>query len=195
MLVTMDGRDHVRQRRLISAGFTPRMVSRLEAHTCEWAISIIEQALEQGTCDFVQDVAYQLPMHIIADIVGIPLDDRERPFGLTKELLVGSDTDHVARHLTCFWRSRSRCSNMHKKLGRCKRSETTRRRLDPLLTTVEIETDDGEHTKLGETELDMFFFLDDRRVAKRPVTRSPAGALCRSSTPTSSPACAPIPMR
>ena len=96
MLVTMDGRDHVRQRRLISAGFTPRMVGRLEAQTREWAVSIIEQALERGTCDFVQDVAYQLPMHMIADIVGIPVDDREWVFGLTKELLAGSDTDHVA---------------------------------------------------------------------------------------------------
>ena len=83
MLVTMDGRDHVRQRRLISAGFTPRMVGRLETQTRKWAVSIVERALERGTCEFVQDVAYQLPMNMIADIVGIPLDDREWLFGLT----------------------------------------------------------------------------------------------------------------
>ena len=95
MLVTMDGRDHVRQRRLISAGFTPRMVGRLETQTREWAVSIIERALERGTCDFVQDVAYQLPMHMIADIVGIPLDNRDWLFGLTKELLAGGDADNI----------------------------------------------------------------------------------------------------
>ncbi len=74
MLVSMDGRDHVRQRRLINAGFTPRMVRQLDENTRSWAASIIDTALEQGTCDFVRDVAYQLPMQVIADIVGIPLE-------------------------------------------------------------------------------------------------------------------------
>jgi cytochrome P450 len=157
MLVTMDGRDHVRQRRLISAGFTPRMVGRLEAQTREWAVSIVERALERGTCDFVQDVAYQLPMHMIADIVGIPLDDREWLFGLTKELLAGGDTDNVAS-ADKFLAIQVQMFEYAQELGR-------RKRTDPqddvwtLLTTVEIDTDDGEHTKLGETELDMFFFL------------------------------------
>ena len=157
MLVSMDGRDHVRQRRLISAGFTPRMVGRLEAHTRKWAISIIEQALERGSCDFVQDVAYQLPMHMIADIVGIPVDDREWLFGLTKELLAGSDTDHVASpdDLSAI---QVQMFEYAQDLGRRKRA-APQDDVWTLLTTVEIETDDGGHTKLGETELDMFFFL------------------------------------
>lgn len=157
MLVSMDGRDHVRQRRLISAGFTPRMVGRLEAHTRKWAISIIEQALERGTCDFVQDVAYRLPMHMIADIVGIPVDDREWLFGLTKELLAGSDTDHVVSpdELSAI---QVQMFEYAQDLGRRKRA-APQDDVWTVLTTVEIETDDGEHTKLGETELDMFFFL------------------------------------
>ena len=76
MLVSMDGRDHIRQRRLINAGFTPRMIRQLDEKTRGWAVSIIEKALELGTCNFVTDVAYQLPMHMIADIVGIPIEDR-----------------------------------------------------------------------------------------------------------------------
>jgi cytochrome P450 len=157
MLVSMDGRDHVRQRRLISAGFTPRMVGRLEAHTRKWAISIIEQALERGTCDFVQDVAYRLPMHMIADIVGIPVDDREWLFGLTKELLAGSDTDHVVSpdELSAI---QVQMFEYAQDLGRRKRA-APQDDVWTVLTTVEIETDDGEHTKLGEIELDMFFFL------------------------------------
>ena len=157
MLVAMDGRDHVRQRRLISAGFTPRMVERLEAHTRKWAVSIIEQALEQGTCDFVQDVAYQLPMHMIADIVGIPVDDREWLFGLTKKLLAGSDADH-ATSPDDFLAIQVQMFEYAQELGRRKRA-APQDDVWTLLTTVEIEADDGEHTKLGETELDMFFFL------------------------------------
>jgi cytochrome P450 len=157
MLPTMDGPDHIRQRRLISAGFTPRMVGRLEGHTREWAISIIERALERGTCDFVQDVAYQLPMHLIADIVGIPLEDREWLFGLTKELLAAGDSDHIASPEDAL-AIQVQMFEYAQELGRRKRAEP-QDDVWTILSTVEIETDDGELTKLGEIELDMFFFL------------------------------------
>ena len=93
MLVSMDGADHVRQRRLISAGFTPRMVNQLEQQIRRWAEKIVDHALERGECDFVSEIAYPLPMHVIADIVGIPLQDRDRLFTLTNEMLQGGLTD------------------------------------------------------------------------------------------------------
>jgi cholest-4-en-3-one 26-monooxygenase len=157
MLVAMDGRDRLRQRRLISAGFTPRMVRRLEDRTREWAISIIEKALERDTCNFVQDIAYQLPMHMIADIIGIPVEDREWLFGLTNEFLAGSDADHLASPDE-FLAVQVQMFEYAQELGRRKRA-APQDDIWTLLTSVEIETDDGEHTKLGETELDMFFFL------------------------------------
>jgi cytochrome P450 len=157
MLVAMVGRDHVRQRRLISAAFTPRMVGRLEAQTREWAVSIVELARERGTCDFVHDVAYQLPMHMIADIVGIPFDDREWLFGLTKEMLAGGDTNNVASPED-FLETQVQMFEYAQELSRRKRSEP-QDDVWTLLTTVEIETDAGGPTALGETELDMFFFL------------------------------------
>lgn len=155
MLVTMDGRDHVRQRRLISAGFTPRMIGRLEAQTREWAVSIVERAVERGTCEFVQDVAYQLPMHMIADIVGIPIEDRDWVFGLTQELLQG--TDHLASPED-FLAIQVKMFEYGQELGRRKRAEP-QDDVWTLLSTVEVETDEGERTTLSETELDMFFFL------------------------------------
>jgi cytochrome P450 len=168
MLVSMDGRDHVRQRRLISAGFTPRMVGRLEAQAREWAVSIVERARERGTCEFVQDVAYELPMHMIADIVGIPVEDRAWLFGLTKELLQGSDADHVASPKE-FLAIQVQMFEYAQELGRRKRSEP-RDDVWTILSTVEVETDDGERTTLGEVELDMFFFL--LTIAGSETTRS-----------------------
>ena len=153
----MDGRDHIRQRRLISAGFTPRMVGRLEAQTREWAVSIVEQARERGTCDFVQDVAYQLPMHMIADIVGIPLDDREWLFGLTKEMLAGGDSANIASPEAV---RRDPGADVRVRAGaRAAQASEPQDDVWTLLSTVEVETDDGERTALGEIELDMFFFL------------------------------------
>jgi cytochrome P450 len=157
MLVSMDGRDHVRQRRLISAGFTPRMVGRLEEQARTWAISIVERARQMGTCDFVQDVAYRLPMHMIADIVGIPVEDREWLFGLTKELLQGGDPHQVASPRE-FQALQVQMFEYAQELGRRKRAEP-QDDVWTILSTVEIETDDGQRTALGETELDMFFFL------------------------------------
>ncbi len=157
MLVSMDGRDHIRQRRLISAGFTPRMVGRLEAQAREWAVAIVERARERGTCDFVQEVAYQLPMHMIADIVGIPLEDREWLFGLTNELLQGGDAGNIAspdKLLTI----QVQMFEYAQELGRRKRAEP-QDDIWTILSTVEVDTDDGEPTRLGEIELDMFFFV------------------------------------
>ena len=87
MLVSMDGRDHTRQRRLISAGFTPRMVKLLDVQIRHWAESIVDRALELGELDFVAQIAYKLPMNVIADIVGIPFEDRDWLFTVTSDIL------------------------------------------------------------------------------------------------------------
>jgi cytochrome P450 len=157
MLVTMDGRAHVRQRRLISAGFTPRMVGRLEEQAREWAIAIVERARDQGTGEFVNDVAYQLPMHMIADIIGIPVEDREWLFTLTNRVLQGSDGSEVILPEE-FLAIQVEMFEFAQELGRRKRAEP-QDDVWTILSTVELEADEGERTTLGETELDMFFFL------------------------------------
>ena len=75
-ILTMDPPQHARFRKLISAGFTPRMVAALEQQVRTWAVAIVDRALEQGECNFVHDIAYQLPMHMIPDITGVPESDR-----------------------------------------------------------------------------------------------------------------------
>ncbi len=157
MLVSMDGQDHDRQRRLISAGFTPRMVGRLEEQARHWAISIVEDALERKTCDFVQDVAYQLPMHMIADIVGIPVEDRQWLFQLTKDFLQASDSEypitkeeHMAVQVQMF--------QYAQKLGQQKK-ENPQDDIWTIISTAELESDDGGRTGLSQIELDFFFLL------------------------------------
>lgn len=157
MLVSMDGRDHTRQRKLISAGFTPRMVGRLEEQARRWAVSIVDRALERGTCDFVEDIAYQLPMHMIADIVGIPVEDRQWLFTLTTKFLQAGDPGlHVSREQQLALQIEM--FEYAQKLGRQKRSNP-QDDVWTILSTVEVETDDGERTALSEIELDLFFLL------------------------------------
>ncbi len=146
MLVSMDGREHTRLRRLISAGFTPRMVRALDDQARRWAASIVDRALEHGTCDFVQEVAYQLPMNMIADIVGIPVDDRPHVFALANGFLQSRPDASVALF------------EYAQDLGRHKRAQP-QDDIWTILSTVEVDTDDGERTALGELELDLFFML------------------------------------
>jgi cholest-4-en-3-one 26-monooxygenase len=156
MLVSMDGPEHVRQRRLISAGFTPRMVGMLEEQCRRWATSIVDRALEHGVCDFVAEVAYRLPMHMIADIVGIPEADRDWLFALTNQFIQGvGGADRTAEdgfgvQLQMF--------EYAQQLGREKRSNP-QDDVWTLLSTMEVETDDGRRTQLTDFELDMFFLL------------------------------------
>ena len=157
MLVSMDGRDHTRQRKLISAGFTPRMVGRLEEQTRRWAVSIVDEALERGTCNFVADIAYQLPMHMIADIVGIPVEDRQWLFKLTTDFLQASDPEHPV--------SRKQQMALQVEMFQYAQKLGQQKRTDPqddiwtILSTIEVETDAAERASLSEIELDLFFLL------------------------------------
>jgi cytochrome P450 len=157
MLVSMDGADHIRQRRLISAGFTPRMVKQLEGQIRRWAELIVDRALERGECDFVSEIAFKLPMHVIADIVGIPLWDRDWLFTLTNEALRGGLTEGM-RSPEEYLQVQIEMFEYAQKLGQDKR-RNPQDDVWTILSTVEVEADGGGKTALSEVELDLFFML------------------------------------
>lgn len=160
MLVSMDGQTHIRQRKIISAGFTPRMVGRLEQQARRWAISIIDDAIEKGSCDFVGDVAYQLPMHMIADIVGIPVEDRQWLFTLTNDFLQGGDFGNsdpeearaasMAKQIEMFQYAQKLCEDKRKK---------PEDDVWTIISTFELEDERGDRSSMSETELNFFFML------------------------------------
>jgi cholest-4-en-3-one 26-monooxygenase len=152
MLVSMDGKEHSRLRRLISAGFTPRMIGTLEARCREWTARLIDDALELGEFDFVAEVAYKLPMHMIADIVGIPEGDRDWLFSVVANLLCSLDPDGgLPRHEALA--HQVQLFEYAQQLGREKRASPA----DDVWTTLSTVEVDGDG--LGEAELDFFFML------------------------------------
>jgi cytochrome P450 len=92
-LVSADGRAHRRLRGLINRGFTPRMIGKLEEQIRARARAIVAAILERGACEFVHDVAYPLPMHMIADIVGIPESDRAYVFERVDGYMIAGDPE------------------------------------------------------------------------------------------------------
>jgi cytochrome P450 family 142 subfamily A polypeptide 1 len=77
-IVSMDDPEHARQRRLVSRGFTPSRINALMAHIRELARELVDKIAARGECDFVDDIAKPLPLIVIAEMLGLPVGDRER---------------------------------------------------------------------------------------------------------------------
>jgi cytochrome P450 len=101
MFVTKDPPEYNRIRRHISAGFTPRMVGRLEDQMRARNERILDDAAARGDFDFVPEIAYQLPMHVIADIVGFPEADRPEVFRLTDLIVRATYASNPRRRESC----------------------------------------------------------------------------------------------
>jgi cytochrome P450 family 142 subfamily A polypeptide 1 len=74
MMISMDDPEHVRRRKLVSRGFTPRRVRDHEATIRRICTQIIDRVAPKGSCDFVWDIAAPLPLLLIADMLGFPPD-------------------------------------------------------------------------------------------------------------------------
>ena len=156
-LTSSDPAVHTRLRKLISAGFTPRMIGVLDEQVRRRTEQILDAAEAAGECEFVQEVAYALPMHIIADIVGIPDADRPWVFGRTDVVMrandpaSGLDADDLRAAEGDLFAYAQR-------LGEDKRRTPTDD-VWSLLATVEVDDDEGGRTRLEGVELDMFFLI------------------------------------
>lgn len=93
ILLNMDGEHHDRLRRIISRGFTPRAVERLRAELTQRAETIVKTAAAEGTGDFVEQVACELPLQVIAGLLGVPQEDRAQLFRWTNEMTGNDDPE------------------------------------------------------------------------------------------------------
>lgn len=94
-MIAMDDPRHARLRGLISKGFTPRMLSKLEASVAVQANEIIDEVAYRGEVDFVVDVAARLPLAIVCDLMGVPRSELDFVFDQTNIILGASDPEYV----------------------------------------------------------------------------------------------------
>jgi cytochrome P450 len=157
-VVYADAPMHTRLRKLIAAGFTPRMIARLDEQVRRRTNDILDAVDEVGgEVDFVHDVAYQLPMHLIGDIVGIPEADRPFVFGLTDTFMRAGDprsgvteADREARMVELYQYATA--------LGAEKRARPADD-VWSVLASAEIDDDNGERVRLSDFQLDLFFLV------------------------------------
>ena len=91
-MIEMDPPEHTRLRRLVNRGFTRRTVEGFEERIRKLAVDVIEEALERDEFDFVNDIAKELPMRMLGQLLGIR-DDGRRLVELGDALLSNTDPD------------------------------------------------------------------------------------------------------
>lgn len=77
-MVVTDPPAHTRLRRLVAGVFRPHKIEGFEAHLARLVDELLDRFVARGSTDLVADYAYQLPATVIAELMGAPVDDRER---------------------------------------------------------------------------------------------------------------------
>lgn len=161
MLINHDPPEHTRLRKLVSKLFTPRAVAALEDKLAVAAGQIVKKAAEKNSGNFVDDIAMELPLLAIADLIGVPEADREKLFHWTNSVMNTDDPDFDAVDpVVANTELMGYAYNMAEERRRCP--------ADDIVTRL-IEADvDGE--SLGETEFAFFVIL--LAVAGNETTRN-----------------------
>jgi cholest-4-en-3-one 26-monooxygenase len=93
IMLNTDPPHHTDMRRIVSRGFTPRAISNLRDALTERARRIVMTAIEEGTGDFVTDVACELPLQAIAELIGVPQEDRKKLFQWSNQMIGYDDPE------------------------------------------------------------------------------------------------------
>jgi cytochrome P450 len=95
-MIAMDDPKHFRLRSIVSKGFTPKEINRVEQYVHQKAESLVDGLLErfpEGECDFVNEIAAPLPLQIICEMMGIPAADEQQIFNWTNVILGAGDPE------------------------------------------------------------------------------------------------------
>jgi cholest-4-en-3-one 26-monooxygenase len=95
-MINMDDPEHQRIRKLVSSGFTPRVLRTFKTHYGELAGQVVDRALAGGdTFDGIRALAAELPLLAICEIAGAPAEDRFRIFEWSNVILSSEDPEYV----------------------------------------------------------------------------------------------------
>ncbi|WP_370195183.1 cytochrome P450 [Nocardioides sp.] len=93
ILLNQDPPHHTQHRAIVSRGFTPRSIAELEETMASRSRQIVGDAVKQGSGNFVEQVAAELPLQAIADLIGVPQEDRHKIFDWSNQMLASDDPD------------------------------------------------------------------------------------------------------
>jgi cholest-4-en-3-one 26-monooxygenase len=163
MMLQMDPPRHTRLRLIVNKGFTPRMIGRLHDRVREVAREIVDGIAERGECDFVVDVAAELPLQVIAELMGVPQSDRHMLFEWSNRM-IGSEDPEYAVEAEVAQSAAIEMFAYANELALHKRANPS----DDIISVLLQAEVDGE--RLNDIEFDLFFEL--LAVAGNETTRN-----------------------
>ena len=92
-IIAMDPPKHMKYRKVVRDAFTPRAVNAMEPWLREQAKNIVDRVASKGECEFVEDVAAELPLIAILELLGVPQEDRKQFFDWTNIMTFADDPD------------------------------------------------------------------------------------------------------
>ena len=157
-MINMDDPRHARLRRIVSAGFTPRMLKKVEDGVAQIASTIVDDVLKNGAGDFVTQVAARLPLQVICDMMGIPESQYDTVFTRSNIILGAADPEYTEQGdatavINALLTAGGDLHALVSDLGKFRRENPT----DDLTSALVNATVDGE--SLTDAELGSFFIL------------------------------------
>jgi len=150
-MINQDAPRHTKLRKLVNQGFTRRMTAGMVPHIQDLAREVVDGVARKGECDFVTEVASEVPMLVIAELMGCPIEDRAKLFTWSNQMIGFDDPEYSEAQspdqtmLEVFEYAGA--------LARLRRAEP----LDDLTSVLVHSEVDGE--RLDELGFNMFFLL------------------------------------
>ncbi|GGQ02095.1 cytochrome P450 [Streptosporangium pseudovulgare] len=165
MMLNQDPPEHTRRRSLVNRGFTPRVIGALEQHIRDICHDLVDEARGRSSIDFVRDIAAPLPLYVICELLGAPVEDRDKLFTWSNQMIGAEDPDYAADPTE----GRDAAAEVYAYANRlaAERREEPR---DDIITKLLRPDDNGE--VLDENEFDLFVLL--LVVAGNETTRNAA---------------------
>ena len=92
-MLNMDPPEHTKLRKIVNKGFTPRMIRGLMDHLHAESAHIVDRVADRDEFDFVTEVAAELPLIAIAEMLGVPVEERKVIFDLSNRLIGFDDPE------------------------------------------------------------------------------------------------------
>jgi cholest-4-en-3-one 26-monooxygenase len=96
LLINLDPPQHTKYRRLVSLGFSGKVIRNLEAHVRQITNDILDEVAPLGRCDFVDRVSAELPLQVIVEMVGVPKEDRRKVLEWSNKMIGFDDPEYGA---------------------------------------------------------------------------------------------------
>lgn len=155
-MINMDDPAHQRLRKLVSAGFTPKQLSRVSHDVETAAREIIASVAEKGSCDFVTELSAPFPIRIVCDMLGIPQSQHAFVFEKTNVILGAGDPEYVADPMQAVPALLGAGSELVQLMKEMREERLARPTEDITSALVHAEVD-GD--KLSDADLGSFFVL------------------------------------